>query len=477
MKKLNYKHIVLYLCVLILIIILNYFIGSNEVFQKYAILFAIIFFLLSIFLPKIKLDYISIFILVCCMDNLKISFLGNNIKVYQILSLLLIFKMMYIVIFKKVNNYTNIDKYIYFWVISYFFAVPNIISMSDFKVVIFGQIYLIILYKAIMYNVNSKNLIKIQKTFLIGLIFIIVLGILQCMLHFIGINIGFNHIYVSGFPRPASLMSEPDWYGFICMINSIIMGISLLNNNIIFKKNIDRLIIITSLIGLFLSMTRTTWISYIIVMFIYFIFFSKARNKFKIIKNSFLIVILCFVILLGVKVIDRNIYDGVINRINPITSTKTDSGAFDSRKYSIMIMLDYIKKHPIVGNGVGSMNFISNNKGILLSYGIQGEINGGRGNANIFITNLFDTGIIGTILLLLFFITYLKDMLYIYKKTNKLKFIIYFMVMISIIVVFQMNNGIRFGFIWVMIGISMKDYNVELKLVKTQKNIIKNKIT
>lgn len=441
--------------------------SSIDVLQKYILIIGIVSFCIVIILSNLKIkSMIEVFMLLACIDISPIVISGSYIRIYQLLSLVFIIKVIYKKCVLKISNKTNIDKVIYLWVISYFLALPNLISKNDFIAVLFGQILLILIYKSVLYECNKDNILKCERCFFIGMVIIALIGIVQTMLYVFGIRIGISHENVIGIPRPSSLMREPDWYGFICMISSIYFFISIVEKKIIFSKKIDLISFIISIVGLIVSMTRTTWIGFIIFSIIYFIFFTSLRSKIRMSVFLGSCLICCIVGLSILNGINSSLYHNIIDRINPKTSTESDSGAFNSRVYSLRIMGDYIKLHPIVGNGVGSMNKISKDKQILKSYGIEGQINNGRGNANIYITNMFDTGIIGTIFLVLFNIIYIKDMIYLYLKTKKVEFLRYVFCFIGALIVFQMNNGIRFGFIWILMAISMKRYNLEMNTIQ-----------
>ena len=443
-------------------------VASSTKFQFYGVLIAIVFIVALFFVKKIKLNYIYIFMLISCIDVSPIVVGGSYIRLYQFMALPVIFKMIYEVAFLKQSDSNNVDKYIYFWVASYFLAFQNIISMSDFKAVLIGQIFLILVYKATMHFCNKENIEEIENYFILGIIFIAIVGIIQIALSIIGIDIGISHADVIGIPRPSSLMREPDWYGFICMIGAIFMIVYRMKGKIVFSKTFDIISIAILCIGLFLSMTRTTWVVFVAILFIYFLFFTKRKEKLQITKLICIAAMVGTIGLAGLKIGSPSTFDNILKRINPKTTIQNDNGAFNTRLYSINIMLDYIKLHPFTGNGVGSMGTLSVDKVLLNEYGIMGQVNSGRGNANLYITNTFDTGIIGTVILIMFNLVYLFDMIRMYKKTRKCEFLAYFLVFLSFLFVFQMNNGIRFGFVWIFLGFSMKRYLIEDRQLRSK---------
>lgn len=140
--------------------------------------------------------------------------------------------------------------------------------------------------------------------------------------------------------------------------------------------------------------------------------------------------------------------------MNVLQWASNDGGAAGSRSTAIGVMLYYFQKHPFTGNGVGSMNAIASNKTLLASLGYMYEINAGRGNANIIVTNLFDVGILGTFCLIIFFVLQIKEMVLDYKKNQDPIQLAYLMILVGLLVDFQFNNGSRFPYVWIVLGLS-----------------------
>ena len=86
-----------------------------------------------------------------------------------------------------------------------------------------------------------------------------------------------------------------------------------------------------------------------------------------------------------------------------------------------------------------------------------GELNAGKGNANIFLTLMFDTGIIGTTL----FLILIFQIVFMIKKTfSKVSYVSLGFASTSLLLIidFNFNNGFRMGFVWVHLALIVAYY-------------------
>ena len=76
-----------------------------------------------------------------------------------------------------------------------------------------------------------------------------------------------------------------------------------------------------------------------------------------------------------------------------------------------------------------------------------GELNAGKGNANLFLTVLFDTGIVGLAIFLLILGRIVWMILSVYHKSSFIP-LGFLAASLFILVDFNFNNGFRMGFVW-----------------------------
>jgi O-antigen ligase len=282
---------------------------------------------------------------------------------------------------------------------------------------------------------------------------VVILGVLEFPLINLGLMKGIYRGGI-GFSSPSSFMKEPDWYGFLCMYLALIFCVyKIKNSNLMFKKNINDLFFYICLFGLAISLARAAWIGFVVGAFILFIF-SDMKIKQRYLKSMMVILILVVVSFVSLQIMKPDVTEKLINRINPSTTLETDNGAADSRMGSIRMMLYYIDIHPWVGNGVGGMGYLSSDKNVTSKF-VDGEMNSGRGNANLILSSLFDSGIIGTIGLLFFIISYIKELFRRYSKSEDVILLAFTISFIGQLVDFMFNNGIRYSFVWLIFALSL----------------------
>lgn len=415
--------------------------------------------------------YLIIFLFISCID-LYVVVLGLSFKLLYFVSIPLLVAALFHASIFPVNK---LEKWLYLWLLSYFFSIGNLISVSDWIITVLGQIVLILIYKGIIIQCSTKDKLKyFEHILIIGFSIIVMIGILQFALYYaLGITWGISHQKTVGLARPRSLTLEPDWYGLICMILSIYMVIHYAANKRVFKSNrTDIVIMVSSLIGLIISMARATWLGFAFAMLVFLVCKIDKKTKKRILKIAYVALASIVVALILIGVASPQLFINIFNRINIFQSAKTDGGATATRISSIEIMLHFFKLHPITGNGVGGMNAISTDSELLASLGYFYEINAGRGNANIIITNLFDVGIIGTLFLLLFFIEFFKMMIKCYKKTKDLTILCYIFIFIALLTDFQFNNGIRQAYVWILLGFAVSRYRL---LMRSQSSNVNNR--
>lgn len=352
------------------------------------------------------------------------------------------------------------DGFLLLWYLSYFLSADHIISMADFWVVLIGQLVLFVIYFYFGSIRNYKTIQKCTYWFQKSLYLMVVIGSVQLVLYYaVGSTWGISHVtHGVGLPRMSGLSREPDWYGVICMMAFIFMAINILSHKYFWSKKIDIAVAIVALLMLILSLTRAAWVGLFSSICIFLTLKTQKRfsqvlkKRFK--KYLFIIVPCAVIGCFGLYISGNPAFLKLMQRLNVFQWASNDGGAANSRSYAIGVMLYYFKQHPFTGNGVGSMNAIASNKTLLASLGYMYEINAGRGNANIIVTNLFDVGIFGTICLGMFFVLQIKEMIADYKKNQNTMQLAYLMILVGLLVDFQFNNGLRFPYVWIILGLS-----------------------
>lgn len=381
-----------------------------------------------------------------------ISIGGFTVKLFYLFAIPSLLHSLFIVLAKKVEH---IDILVVLWICSSFLAFGHIISLSDMITCVIGEIVLLLIfvdfqYFCQKYSITHRQIIRFLKICFALFGFI---GIFQFLLYVIlGVEFGISHVSSLGFPRPRSVFLEPDWFGFYMMFGSLLFLLEIIKtkkaNNI---KDIAGFFI--CLVSLLLSMARAAWVGFgVSVIASFFVLNQKAKRR--LVKLVICCIVFALLVLLFMSACNTRYFASFLRRLDFLSWSKNDGGAFDTRSYSISIMIQFIQQHPFTGNGSGSMNYISSNSQLLFSLGYYYEINAGRGNANLILATLFDVGIIGFIPFLGILLELLRKSFNLCKLEKKnVLYVFVFASFIGMLVDFQFNNGIRFASVWLLFGL------------------------
>lgn len=410
---------------------------------------ALIFFLIPL---RIIFSLVSLTIFI---DVSPISLFGSYLRISQILYLFFFIRLLFNAAIKSnlKSSAFPLKKTLILWYGSLLLAWNHLLSKTDLTVILIGQGYLYLLFYGIFYYYNSQS-IEIQingiRLFIIGGIAIVLIGVLELPFIQVGIIEGYDRGI--GTLSPSSLMREPDWYGMVAMyIGLFLISLIVTKSNVLKIKNM-RLIFMLCCFALIISMARAAIIAFLIGMVVLYLF-SDKKTKAKFIKSFLALVI---VLVLGFSffyAFNAEKSQVLLDRFNPATTLNNDNGAANSRIASIQVMLYFIKQHPWTGNGAGGMVAVGSMTDLVRQF-IDGDINAGRGNANLILTSLFDSGIIGTFFLLIALGIYFKKMYQRYKETKDPIILALLITFIALFTEFMFNNGIRFSFFWFHLAIS-----------------------
>lgn len=399
---------------------------------------------------------LSLLLLTIFIDQSPITFGGSYVRIYQLIFLVYVIKFIgKILAERRFPMFLPAGLSLFLWFATLFLAFQQLVSPSDFYTIVVGQIFLMLIYYTVYTHVSSYEpgeQIKYTKLFITGGIIIVALGFVEYPLIFAHV-IPNAHAMIIGIPRPSSLLREPDWYGLVAeYLTLILLTFSITKKNPLGYKRLNVWLALC-FIGMVISMVRASWVGFIVGLLFLFLKVD-ARRKFSLLKMFVIFTCLLVFLIAGIYLFDQDVVINILNRMNPFTSLSTDSGAADSRVASILLMKDYIAMHPWIGNGAGGMNLISQTDYIVHQY-IDGEINAGRGNANLIMTSLFDSGIIGTTFLVIFLLVYWRALMRKYKETKDVLILAFAVASLGLISDFMFNNGIRFGFVWIHVALSM----------------------
>lgn len=393
--------------------------------------------------------YLTLVLMLACTDLYLIS----GIKWVYIFAIPMVFAL-----WGRGLRLARKDYFLIAWFASYFLSVGHIVSLSDFVIVTVGQLVLFVIYFYFESIHIADRICSCFYWFQIALYAMVALGAVQLLLYYlVGSTWGISHVtHGVGLPRMSALCAEPDWYGVLCMLAFFFLLTAKVEKRVVIHRAADWILLGLSVIMLLLCLTRAAWVGAaagVLVLFVLRLGDRGKRLRGKLLRYG----LYCLpVILLAFAVLyfsGGEMFQKLMMRLDFTKWLSNDGGAADSRSYAIGVMWHYIKQHPLTGNGAGSMGMISANTELLASLGYPYEINAGRGNANILITNLFDVGIFGTAFLVIYLVLLVKDLVRTYKTTGSLYALICLMCLIGLLVDFQFNNGLRQAYVWILMGL------------------------
>lgn len=405
--------------------------------------------ILLVFVLQISIETMFLFTaLLIFVDVSFIGTMGHYIRFYQLIFLALMLKFVWEVCLGKRQLWkVPLILLLNLWVASYFLSYTNVLDFKFFWVSVIGQLFLNGFYFAAVQCMRERNLLffkKVVKYMLLSGVVVATLGILEWLGFFLGINIGISHYQSIGIPRPSSFASEPDWYGLFCSYVCVwFLVLYLLNDRQFFQKRMVQFGLAASGFGVFISMARASILGVCVAAVFLFI----LTKNIKLIKISAAIIILMGLTITTLFFVNKNMAEDIYQRLDPSTSLSTDHGAADSRLASIHLMLDYIRKHPIIGNGSGGMAYLSQQEYIRQKYIYGGELNQGKGNANIFLGLTFDSGFVGLALFLAVIMRIIYLLRAVFHRNDVLSLALS-AASLLLLVDFNFNNGFRLGFVW-----------------------------
>lgn len=314
------------------------------------------------------------------------------------------------------------------------------VALSDTVPVALGQFYLLYLFIVIVHLQRSKILSAAEtlRALGVGAAISSVFGCLQFVGSYAGLR--WQIFDVLGIPwhRPAGLMSEPDWGGLAAAVGLIIV---LLDPT---WKTLRRTSIAACAVMIVLSGARAVWVGSLAAALVFVVLQRDVRLR----KIRSTIVMSGFVTLfLGILVVALN--PSSFSRFDPaaVQAGVGDAGAANSRLGTVNLILSQAGTNLVYGHGAGTLASATEDPRNRMIYSGGGVLNTGHGSANLFLTNLWDGGLIGLTITTLLVGAWWRYAKAVGSHEPRL------VVLTSLLIVdFQFNNGIRFGFVWVIMG-------------------------
>ncbi|MBT2724006.1 O-antigen ligase family protein [Bacillus sp. ISL-46] len=340
--------------------------------------------------------------------------------------------------------------------ITTFFTSP-ILSISIKGIIQFILVFLSFIVMVQLKNLSKEELYKFINFYIIIAFLQSLYGIVSFMLYTAfsldigGIQFGQvgSSVTINGTFFEANLLGS-----FLSSSALLVLSLLVSKTHVKYQKLLI-ICLITLIIGLFLSWTRSSWIGFIICGIFIAVYY---KSQFINIKNIFIALILTF-ILGPVFVYLTRTFDIVsgregffLTKLTGLFDFETGTGRYRLDRY-VLAINDW-SQHPLIGNGYFSIKKYDENEWI----------------ANTILTILHDAGLIGLVLFLLTFliVLYKAHILIIKNKIGKVDrayLVGLYVGLIQLLFSYNFTPGHTMAYFWVYSGLI---YVFVLKLNSTQ---------
>lgn len=271
-------------------------------------------------------------------------------------------------------------------------------------------------------------------------------------------------LFLEGTPyiRASGLYAEPDVLGFYASAIAVLLFPQMKRIGLL-KWNIHFFCFWLCTVMNVLSATRTTIMSEIVCILFYLLAKRRVRKIFPI------LLVIAVVFATG-TILHDNQFLGRLGK----NSTQTDSGAFNTRLYSIMLNYQEIQKSFLFGSGPGYLYDLANSEEIIKKMAGGGMICTNRSGTLFLLGEIFNTGIFGLgIMLFIFFAIWgalrrakcgldepVEREKILFVDGVKLLFLDALLVSLS-------NTVVKMVFVWVFLGIGCK---IAMQIIQEKRN-------
>lgn len=265
-------------------------------------------------------------------------------------------------------------------------------------------------------------------------------------------------IYVYG-GRPWSVFREPDWFGgYLTFIIGLTFPFAYLKYYSEKMYKINKLILYFALLMSLLIVVRSAWLGLLIGISFISIFGKRARGIILSGAGKIFVIILFCLMLMSAFSLSH--YKSVQDRFMSIFAYlehKRYDPAVQARINSYEAIIGYIKERPLQGYGAGAWEYLSQR---------HKHINPSLSATNVLLTPIFEMGILGVFLYLMFFLALFK-MIFAgirYAVTDiELRYVTGIVIaVLGSLIVSIFNDIMLTGFYWAFIAI-FNSYIISLK--------------
>lgn len=385
--------------------------------------------------------------------------LGFNVRLYELFTLAtLLGLVLQVLLRRRTLSVTNLQRSIIMFCFILGFTLAHNGGNKYGYVLILSFSFLAVMYFVITNNIENKTtLIKyFSAIILIGDI-IAGLGLLQVAGQYLGLQSNVFHTVhytIVEVGRPMGTFTDPGWFGIYTMFIFLLI-LPLLSSHSGWRRIYFWASLFIQIVAIFLSFARAAWVGAILAVIIYSLMPNRTTHKQKTSKKRLLYVLFSiFIILFLWRQFSSNTFVSIINRM---TGVDLDN-SIKSRIFLTQITLEAVRQKIIFGHGIGSW------ESELLSDKV-------RMGPNMFISIMYDAGLLGLVSLLWLLIALLSPLITeAWHPKNGLlapytRGIL--LGILGILISFQFTSGYNYEWFWVVIALGGGT-------VKLFKNVVTN---
>lgn len=378
------------------------------------------------------------------VDISPVSFGGSAVRLYQPLSVMLIAGALIKPKTPVWSKFGPILKWLVLFTALVVVSYTWTISPSDTLVLAVGQSYLLLLFAIVCSLLNRGHITVpgILTALWVGAFVTSLFAVAQFFSGFAGFTWQLQRVTGIPWARPAGLMLEPDWAAVAAGIGFMLA---------LYRAKGSKFRTLSLFVfGVVLIVTgvRAVWLATVVICLVLLMVSTYGK---KIFKGLILVATLVGVVVFFIEGYFPGTLADTFGRLNPanLSNSESDGGALDSRLGVLKLITDQADENAALGHGAGSLAHATSLTHNAARYVGGGELNAGRGSANLFATSFWDTGWVGVAVVAALTLSWLLSAWRARKSVPVLLPIALFL-----LADFQANNGIRFGFVWVLMALA-----------------------
>lgn len=390
-----------------------------------------------------------------------VNLFGFNFRLTQLAILPLLIHMAFLSLRKEKIIMPKGMIFLILWVVLqtlFSFRSPSLKNAVGYDLWLIFDVFVV--FSVVFFLDKSYDFKWLMRTYINSFEFMAVIGLVQMFLFSIGINFFVEQNWNDRLARINGFSYEPSYYATYLVMGYVLCSYLVLKKNeeLFECKSLRRKQILITL-ALFLSSSRMGWIMialWIMIKIIISVYqlFTSEINKSSVIVASAAPMFLCLIYILAERILKKFDFSFLLNGTGLAGKA---SHSTEHRMESLQNCIDIFRENPFLGYGLGGVDPILS----LKAGHVYSTLDNGQGSTIGEI--LVASGLIGTVLLILYFIK-----LCVTKNKNP----IHLSLVISLIfelLILCMNQNILRPYVWMHIAVlsaSFRNWGLQGKILR-----------